>query len=261
MAAMKNHSANPWFHILYWLFVTLILAAVFGSSWENRMAAFYYICMLLPVVMATSYFFNYFLVPRYLLSRKYFRFILFFLYTLVVSLYLEIIVLTFAFVFLVKFHFWKMGPNSSDTVLLAVVLYLIVFLGSFLLMNVQLAENRKRLTTLLAEKERQSLKHLELISNRKTVRIPCPDILYIESLADYIRVRTVKGGEFNSKEKISSVVERLPGDFLRIHRSFIINTHKIVRYSYREIELKGITLPVGRSYQVEVRKKLAENRV
>ena len=107
----------------------IVLTLVFGRSWRNPSAAFYFIGMLFPIVLGTSYFFNYILVPRYYMKKKYLEFGLYTYYTVVVSVYLEMLVLMFSFIYLGNFNLYNMSLNASDTLLLAVVMYLLVFLG------------------------------------------------------------------------------------------------------------------------------------
>lgn len=252
---MKLKSVNPYYHILYWVFVIVTLTLVFGLSWGNNVTAFYFVSMLMPIVLGTSYFFNYYLVPRYFLKKKIFHFGLYSFYTVVLSLYLEMIVLVFSFVYFGNFSFEELGPNVSDTVLLAVILYLLVFVGSLLLMARQIKENQEKISLLLLEKEKMIVASLEIVSNRKKVKIPYEDILYVESLVDYIQVNTATS-TIVSKEKISALSERLPDLFLRIHRSFIINTEKVQIFSYNEVTIGGQSLNIGRSYKKVVRERL-----
>ncbi len=253
---MKSKISNPYFHIIFWIIVLIILTAVFGQSWGSGLPAFYFMSMLLPVIMGTSYFFNYYLVPQFLLKKKYFWFGLYFFYTLVVSLYLEMLVLTFSIIYLAKYDLGQMGPNSNDTLLLAVVLYLVVFLGSFLLMVQQLFESNNELEFLKTEKKKMEKPFLELTSNRKLVRISYEEILYIESLADYIIVHSIHQDEIRSKEKISVLEEKLPDIFIRIHRSFIINSEKVNRFNNNEVTIGDVNLGIGRSYKKQVLAKL-----
>ncbi len=245
----KSKLSNPVFHVVFWIFVTIILTVVFGRTWGNDLQAFYFISMLLPILMGTSYFFNYYLVPQYLLKRKYFWFALYFFYTLVISLYLEMIVLTFSFIYLANFELEQMAANSRDTILLAVVMYMVVFFGSFLLMVQQLFNSRRELEEMKEERKKMEISFLELTSNRKSVRIPYDEIVYIESLADYIKVHTTTKKEISSKEKISVLEELLPEFFIRIHRSFIVNRAKVTGFNNNEIELGETVLTIGRSFK------------
>ena len=255
---MNKKSSNPSYHIAYWIFVILVLTLVFGLSWGNNIAAFYFISMLLPIVLGTSYFFNYVLVPRYYIKRKFLRFIIYTIYTAIVSWYLEMIVLMFAFIYLGNFSFHNLGPNASDTILLAVILYMLVFMGSFLLMVRQIKENQDVIRQLQSENDKMKKSFLEIMSNRKIAKIPYEDIVYIESLSDYIRINTVND-QIISKEKISRLEARLPAIFLRIHRSFIINKERIKHISYHEVMVDEVLLTIGRSYRKVVKESLTSN--
>ena len=245
---MKLKISNPYYHILFWLVVATGLILVFGRPWGNASHAFYFIVMLLPVVMGTSYFFNYYLVPQFLLKKKYFWFGLYAFYTLVISLYLQMLVVIFSYAFLAKFRLEKMGQDSVDDIFsLAFVMYMVVFVGSFLVMLQQLLERQKEID--LLEKEKMRIPMLELTSNRQTVKIPYDDIIYIESLSDYIKVHSRHRNAVVSKEKISVMAEELPEQFVRIHRSFIVNTQRITSHNANEVELDGIQLNIGRSYK------------
>ena len=57
---MRLKYQNAGYHMAYWVFVLLLLTVLFGRSWANETAAFYFIAMLLPIVLGASYFFNYF---------------------------------------------------------------------------------------------------------------------------------------------------------------------------------------------------------
>lgn len=252
---MKEKSSNLYIHIAYCSIVVLVLTLVFGRSWGNTIAAFFFISMLLPIVLGTSYFFNYVLIPKYLLKKKYLKFTLYALYTAIISLYFEMIVLMFSFIYIGNFNFHNLGPNASDTILLAVILYMLVFIGVLLLMVHQKKENRLVIQKLSAEKNEVNNPFLEIMSNRKIARIPYNDIVYIESLSDYIRVNTMKE-KIISKEKISNLASRMPDTFIRIHRSFIINKEKIRSISYDEVMVEDVCLNIGRNYRKAVKDSL-----
>jgi len=84
---------------------------------------------------------------------------------------------------------------------------------------------------------------------KKKVKIFLDEILYIESMKEYIRVNT-KSKSLLTKYKLNQVDELLnENDFLRIHRSFIVAKDKIEAFSATEVELGGKRLPIGRSYK------------
>jgi DNA-binding LytR/AlgR family response regulator len=158
--------------------------------------------------------------------------------------------------YLANFELEQMAANSRDTLLLAVVLYLVVFCGSFLLMLQQLFDSYRELEVMKEENMKMEKPFLELVSNRKNVRIPYENIIYIESLADYIKVHSTSQEEIISKEKISVLEEELPEFFVRIHRSFIVNRQKIIRFNNNEVEMQTGILSIGRSFKKQALSKL-----
>lgn len=245
------------YHVLFWIVVTIILTLIFGHSWQNYLQSFYFVAMLLPIVVGTSYFFNYFLVPRYLLSGRYFYFALYLLYTIVISLHLEMIVLTISFVYLANFNLATMGLYASDALVLAIVLYLVVFTSSFILMVVQLYSNQKQIKVLREEQEKSNMTFIVVRADRKNRQIDLQKIIYIESRADYLIISTQEGEEIITREKISHIVKRLPEYFVRIHRSFIVNKMRVTTYNYEEVQLSEIELPVSRTYKESALKLLS----
>ncbi|WP_158027181.1 LytR/AlgR family response regulator transcription factor [Labilibacter marinus] len=119
----------------------------------------------------------------------------------------------------------------------------------------QIIEKGQVINKLEIEKEKTKKSFLEIMSNRKMIKIPYDEIIYIESLSDYIKVTTINN-EIKSKEKISKLSEKLPDIFLRIHRSFIINTDRIKERSLEQVLVDGYQLNIGRSYRKDVKEVL-----
>lgn len=87
--------------------------------------------------------------------------------------------------------------------------------------------------------------------DRKQVKVKFEDILYIESLKDYIKIH-VSGQQLITKTSISSFIEKLDQRFIRIHRSYIINTNKITAYTKNDIEIGKFEIPIGENYRKEI---------
>jgi len=96
--------------------------------------------------------------------------------------------------------------------------------------------------------------YLYFRSDRKMHKVAMDDIIFIESLKDYIKVVT-KSKTIITKQSISSIEERLPkSSFIRIHRSFIVSLNKVQSYSSELIAIGNEELPVSRMYRHEVEK-------
>lgn len=95
--------------------------------------------------------------------------------------------------------------------------------------------------------------------DKKMVKTRMADILYIESIKDYVKVRTPER-EIITQQKISYLEESLPREqFIRIHRSFIVNREKIDAYSATDVEIGKFHVPIGRNYKNDVMKVLGKN--
>jgi DNA-binding LytR/AlgR family response regulator len=95
--------------------------------------------------------------------------------------------------------------------------------------------------------------------DKKMVKTRMADILFIESVKDYVKVRTTEK-EIITQQKISYLEESLPKEqFIRVHRSFIINRDKIDAYSATDVEIGKHHVPIGRNYKNDVIKVLAKN--
>lgn len=86
-------------------------------------------------------------------------------------------------------------------------------------------------------------------ADRKIHKVSEEEILYIESLDDYVKVH-LKDVILITRENISTLEEKLPyPPFVRIHRSFIINVKWVKTISHEGIEMNGKELPFGRAYK------------
>lgn len=91
--------------------------------------------------------------------------------------------------------------------------------------------------------------HIFVNSNKRMIRIAFHTILFVDSIKDYVRIHTTND-TIITKDKISTFVERLPSHFLRVHRSYIINTEKITSLTSKDVVLLGgMEIPIGTSYK------------
>lgn len=80
-------------------------------------------------------------------------------------------------------------------------------------------------------------------------KIILADVLYIEALRDYIAFHTVEG-KMLSLESMRRMEEVLPGNqFIRIHKSYIVNRDNIDFLERGKVVIRGQYLPVGDTYK------------
>jgi DNA-binding LytR/AlgR family response regulator len=93
-------------------------------------------------------------------------------------------------------------------------------------------------------------KSITVKSGFQHVQVPVNDIVYIESMNEYIKIYT------NEKNILSlgalrDMQDQLPTDtFIRIHRSYIVHIQSINSFNANEVSLRtGQVLPVGRVHR------------
>ncbi len=88
-------------------------------------------------------------------------------------------------------------------------------------------------------------------ADRKMVKVCLTDILYIESLADYIKIY-LTGKTITTRETLSGIEVKLPQkEFVRIHRSFIVSLAAIDSFTNEYVEIGKKQIPISRSYRKE----------
>lgn len=93
-------------------------------------------------------------------------------------------------------------------------------------------------------------------SDKKMIKINLKEIIYIESLKDYVIIH-LPDKRVVTKQKISFLEQKLmENNFIRIHRSFLVSASKIEAFTPSHIDINGQQLPIGRSYKSEVGKIL-----
>jgi DNA-binding LytR/AlgR family response regulator len=91
--------------------------------------------------------------------------------------------------------------------------------------------------------------YMYLKEDREMIKVFLKDILYIESLRDYVRVKT-PGKQIVTYQKISYLEQKLPeSKFIRVHRSFIIALDKVSSFSNTNVKLNTFDIPIGRNYK------------
>jgi len=91
---------------------------------------------------------------------------------------------------------------------------------------------------------------------KKKIKVNLDEILYIESLRDYIRI-TAKDKTLYTKFQLSEIEVLLANNnFLRVHRSFIVAKDKITAFTATNVEINNKEIPIGRNYKEFVTKAL-----
>lgn len=87
-------------------------------------------------------------------------------------------------------------------------------------------------------------------ADRKMVKLFYQEILYIESIKDYIKIVREGNPPLLVKQSITSTEEMLPSNlFVRVHRSFIVSVKRVTAFTNNDVEIDRIEIPIGRLYR------------
>lgn len=102
--------------------------------------------------------------------------------------------------------------------------------------------------------------HLFIKADKRLVKTYFDEILFVESLKDYVRVIT-ESEELITHSNLSNFTLQLPADhFIRIHKSYTVSKNKIRAIEGNLIEIGDRKLPIGRNFQSEVKSNLLNRK-
>ena len=92
--------------------------------------------------------------------------------------------------------------------------------------------------------------HIIVKSEYRLVQIPTSDITFIEGLKDYVKIYTTdEQKSIMTLINMKTLEQSLPSSFLRVHRSFIVNTSKIKIIERNRIVFGNKYIPISDSYK------------
>ena len=160
---LSNRTRTILIHTFFWIVAWFLFVYFLSYNSDDRNYIIRFSTLILPVTISVTYFMVNFLIPKYLLAKKYFQFILYSFYTFVASAYIIVHIIFVSFLFLSEYNIYKMPPMSKNIVFILIIVYLFVGIVSF----VSLLNNNFQ--TLSRNKELQN--GLYLVPNQQTHRI------------------------------------------------------------------------------------------
>lgn len=91
--------------------------------------------------------------------------------------------------------------------------------------------------------------YVSIKSGTKTYQFNEADIIYIESLKDFIQIHLKTGKPCMIKYQIGLLEKALPVNFIRVHKSYIVNKKCISVLTSNTVEIGATIIPVGESYK------------
>ena len=101
-----------------------------------------------------------------------------------------------------------------------------------------------------------AVNHIFIKSDGKLVRLNNDDILFIESMGDYVKFVT-RDKKYVSYNTIKNLEEKVNKEcFMKVHRSYIINLLKIDDIRENDLFINGIEIPISKNLRADVLKRL-----
>jgi len=97
-------------------------------------------------------------------------------------------------------------------------------------------------------------------SEREYVRVNLSDIQYIESIKNYVKIVTLNS-TIITLLGISEIEQKLPNDFIRVHRSYIVSLQHIARFTHSQIIIGNKSIPVGNHYKMNFLEWVGKNMI
>jgi two-component system, LytTR family, response regulator LytT len=118
-------------------------------------------------------------------------------------------------------------------------------------------------TNFQKESVRITPNHLFVKSDYKLIRIELDDIRYIESQHEYIKINLASSKPVMTHVSMKAIAEQLPSDqFMRVHRSYIVNLKKVSVIERNRIVFDGKTyIPVSEQYKEKFQEYIDRNFV
>lgn len=92
--------------------------------------------------------------------------------------------------------------------------------------------------------------------DRRLIKIEFSTVTIVEAKGDYIHIKT-DGKNYIVHSTLKKIEDKLPKDlFLKVHRSFIINTKKIIDIEDNSVLIAKDVIPVSRTNRPELMKRL-----
>ncbi len=240
-------------HTFFWLFILGVYVLFFGHQSNNYLQTLFFVGLLMPVTIGTTYFLNYSLIPRYPLKERYGYFFLYFSYTLLASIYVEMIIVILTFIILAESKITNMSPASVNIIFLLVALLMVVFLSTAIKMLLHWRKSREEYQKLMTEKIETELKFLKTqlhphflfntlnnlyyLALNKSDKAP-QAILSLSELLDYV-LHDTKSNFVSLEKELKQVENYIALEVLRYEERLTIN---IIKEKVEEQEIVPMVL-------------------
>ncbi len=221
---------KKFFSLLYWITVTIFMSFVYSSILKSYPYALLLSVMFLPGALFAKYF-----IPKINFENK-IKGVIHFICVLIGSVYIVSVGIAFAYWYIFKYETLAIPPIIVNPFLIWMLL--ILFIGAEIVTEKYLFKEKPDKKVII-----------EFISDRRRVRIAPDEIIIVESRDNEVFIFTVTGKTYRTKMRISKWEELLGSGFVRVHRSFLVNSEFIEKFNHSSVIVAGREIEISRKYR------------
>ncbi len=237
-----NKSKVLLIHILFWIIYYLL----FGLIWAKEGKYLDSFCLefvLLPVRIMSVYLTIYLLIPKYLIEKQFKSFFAAYLLMLLGAgllqqLFFYLFVENFLLIDATNIYTFNGVVRSIILINTTVVFVSAIYISH--LFFIEKSKNDKAIGDNL----------LALKSNKRTYTVKENEIVHIDGLGNYVTFHLQDATSIIVYDSLKNITKNLSENFVRIHKSHIVNKSFIKSFSKENIETKtGVFVPIGKSFE------------
>ena len=234
-------------HASFWLAYYVVFSLIWAEPDRGYFASFYLEFVLMPLRILASYCMMYVLIPAFLSHRKVTTFLFSYAALILVAGGVQLLIGHFFYDQLLQAQGGKFALSVESWMRNIVLINSTVLLlgaAKVIQLHFALVDSLARENGEVDEKESNTADEvIEVRSNRRMHRIRVRDILYIESMGNYIRYATAEGGRIVVYSSLKAAKAGLPESFIQIHRSYVVNRDHINAYDPESVTVGNETVP------------------
>lgn len=230
-------------HVLFWISYYVLFSFIWARE-GNYFSSFYLEFVYMPIRLLVTYTTILYLIPQFLVNKRFRDFFISYFAMLALGSIVQ------------RFFFYFFFEGNTEFVT-GIVFDIRALFRTAMLLNstVLFVSSIKVLSLFFEEKERNSFMNddpLELKSNRKTYRVYPSEIEYIEGMGNYVVYHISRYKKITVYQSLKKAVSDLDENFIRVHKSYIVNKREVLSYDNEGLELKsGRIIPLSKNSNLE----------
>ncbi|KKM23561.1 hypothetical protein LCGC14_1613920, partial [marine sediment metagenome] len=101
--------------------------------------------------------------------------------------------------------------------------------------------------------------YLQVSSKLKKIKVDLNKIKWIEGVGDYIKIVSSTNSVMVLMT-MKSLLEQLPPEqFMRVHKSYIVNLEKVEKFNGSQVEVEGQSIPLSRNKKILLEEALMDS--